>query len=146
LEGLLKQIIAISDVAELAILAEQRTVQQESPDAEESSKHQSRQSKIHKVRWESVRFDIETENDAVSQGDQDDFASFESGDISKNEIIDDKNDDTKQSDAESQRRMKPPKRSASIIKEKLDKWQIPPDKMDEVCFVLGLDYSFVHNF
>jgi hypothetical protein len=145
LEGLLKQIIAISDVAELAILAEERTAQQESPDAEESSKRQSRQSKLRKARWESVRFGIETENDAVSQGGEDDSASFETGKISKdnkNKIIDDKNDDIKKPDAKSQRRMELPKRSASIIKEKLDKWQMPPDKMDEVCSVLGLDYSY----
>jgi hypothetical protein len=145
LEVLLKQIIAISDVAELAILAEERMAQQESPDAEESSKHQSRQSKLHKARWKSVRFGIETENDAVSQGGEDDSASFETGNISKDNTeksIDDKNDDTKKPDAKSQRRMELPKRSASIIKEKLDKWQKPPDKMDEVCFVLGLDYSY----
>lgn len=145
MERLLKQIIAISDVAELAILAEEKTAQQESADMEESSKRQSRQSKLRKVRWESVRFGIETKNDAVSQGSEDDSASFETGNISKDnkdESIDDNNEDPKNPNAKSQRRMELPKRSASIIKEKLDKWQIPPDKMDEVCFVLGLDYSY----
>lgn len=133
LEGLLNEIILLSEIAELAMEADRESSIEESTGKDDTVKRPT----LSKIRWKSLRFDDKTK--------QMDDGTLKS-EIDVEEATDEESDDGEVVDELSglhslPRRSRQLKRHVSVIKNQLDRWEEPIDKSNEVRSNQGLFLS-----
>jgi hypothetical protein len=129
LEDLLNKIILLSDIAKLAVEAERTTASQKASYDSESIKQDQSEQK-NKIRWESLRFNIEKPKQTNNLADANE--TKQKYDDERTGVMD---DDVHKAFTTESTDMHPSgalTRQRSTLWEKLDRWEEPDDKSNEV--------------